>query len=119
MGLPSAFITYLTQHIPDKYFRVVRPYGIFSNRLKGQLLPKVNNLLNHSTENKESSVHNWRQRQFEYNGKDPLICEKCSIEMELVFICYGPIKFKLHSKLGLNLYDKIPEKQFKLVPDTS
>ena len=37
MGLYT-FITYLTQHIPDKYFRNVRGYGIFSNRLKGSLL---------------------------------------------------------------------------------
>lgn len=118
MGL-FTFITYLTQHIPDKYFRVVRPYGIFSNRLKGQLLTKANILLNHSKQNKESSIQNWRQRQCEYSGKDPLVCENCDIEMELVFICYGPIEFRLHSKLGLNLYDKIPEKQFQLVPDTS
>ncbi len=29
------FITYLTQHIPDKHFNVVRGYGLFSCRLKG------------------------------------------------------------------------------------
>lgn len=118
MGL-FTFITYLTQHIPDKYFRVVRPYGLFSYRLKGQLLPKATLLLNHSPVKKESSVQNWRQRQFEYSGKDPLICEHCSIEMRLEFICYGPTEFRLHSKLGLNLDDRIPAEQFKLVPDTS
>lgn len=118
MGL-FTFITYLTQHIPDKYFRVVRPYGLFSNRLKGKLLPKATMLLNHSAEKKESSVQNWRQRQFEYSGKDPLVCEYCSIEMRLVFICYGLTEFRLHSKLGLNLDDRIPAEQFKLVPDTS
>jgi len=118
MGL-FTFITYLTQHIPDKYFRVVRPYGLFSNRLKGQLLAKANMSLNHAKQNKQPVIQNWRQRQFEYNGKDPLICENCDLEMELVFICYGPIEFRLHSKLGLNVDDKIPEKQFKLLPDTS
>ncbi len=118
MGL-STFITCLTQHTSDKYFRVVRPYGLFSNRLKGQLLPKANMLFNHAKENKESSIQNWRQRQFEYNGKDPLICENCDIEMELVFICYGPTEFRLHSKLGLKINDRIPDKQFQLVPDTS
>ena len=76
-------------------------------------------LLNHSTEDKESFVPNWRQRQCEYYGKDPLICENCDIEMDLAFICYSPIEFRLHSKLGLNVDDRIPEKQFKLVPDTS
>ena len=35
------FITYLIQHIPDKYFRNCRGYGLFSNRLKGKLLPLV------------------------------------------------------------------------------
>ena len=76
-------------------------------------------LLNHATENKQSSIQNWRQRQFEYSGKDPLVCENCSIEMRLVFICYGLTEFRLHSKLGLNLDDRIPGEQFKLVPDTS
>ena len=76
-------------------------------------------LLNHSKQNKEPSIQNWRQRQFEYNGKDPLVCENCAIEMELVSICYSPIEFRLHSKFGLNLNDRIPEEQFKLVPNTS
>jgi hypothetical protein len=33
------FITYLINHIPEKYFRVIRAYGLFSNRLRGKLLP--------------------------------------------------------------------------------
>ena len=75
MGL-FTFITYLTQHIPDKYFRVVRPYGLFSNRLKGQLLTQARILFNHNTENKKSSPQNWRQRQCEYKSKDPLVPRK-------------------------------------------
>ena len=46
MGL-FVFIRNLTQHIPDKFFRVVRGYGLFSNRLKGKLLPKARKLLKH------------------------------------------------------------------------
>ncbi len=45
------FITYLTQHIPDKYFRVVRGYGLFSNCLRGELLPKARVLLNKPGQN--------------------------------------------------------------------
>jgi hypothetical protein len=39
------FITYVTQHIADKHFRVVRGYGLFSNRVKGKLLPQARMLL--------------------------------------------------------------------------
>ncbi len=118
MGL-FTFITYLIQHIPDKYFRIVRPYGLFSNRLKRQLIAKANLLLNHAKPGQQPAIHNWRQRQFEYHGKDPLICENCDRAMELAFICYGPTEFRLYSKLGLKINDRIPEQQFSLLPDTS
>jgi len=54
MGL-FTFITYLTQHIPDKYFRVVRPDGIFSNRKRGELLPLAKQLLNQDVKKKHPS----------------------------------------------------------------
>jgi hypothetical protein len=113
------FITYLTQHIPDKYFRVVRGYGLFSNRLKGELLPRARMSPGKPGEKEESLKESWRERIHKFTGKDPLICENCSVEMLLIFVCYGPVENDLFSKLGINFSDKIPSKQFKLIPDTS
>jgi hypothetical protein len=113
------FITYVTQHIPDKYFRVVRGYGLFSNRLKGELLPKARMSLGKPGEKEEPLQESWRERIHEFTGKDPLICENCSVEMLLIFVCYGPVENDIFSKLGIDFSDKIPSKQFKLIPDTS
>jgi len=83
------------------------------------LLPKARKLLNQPPENEKPSPKNWRERQIEYNDKDPLICENCSVEMNLVFVCYGIIEYDLPSKLGLKISDRIPSTQFQFVPDTS
>jgi len=80
------FIIYLNQHIPDKYFRVVRGYGLFSNRLKGELLPRARMSLGKSGEKEEPLQESWRERIHEFTGKDSLICENCSIEMNLIFV---------------------------------
>jgi len=42
MGL-FTFIKYLIQHIPDKYFRWVRGYGLFSNRIKKTTSESIEN----------------------------------------------------------------------------
>ena len=113
------FITYVTQHIPDKYFRVVRGYGLFSNRLKGELLPRARMSLGKPGEKEEPLQESWRERIHKFTGKDHLICENCSVEMILIFVCYGPVENDIFSKLGINFSDKIPSKQFKLIFDTS
>lgn len=112
------FIKYLTQHIPDKFFRVVRGYGLFSNRLKGKLLPIARKFLKQPPKKEKSQPKNWRERILEYIGKDPLICENCSIEMNLIFVSFKLEKNWL-PKLGIDIWGKIPSKQLKLVPDTS
>jgi hypothetical protein len=113
------FITYLTQHIPDKHFRVVRGYGLFSNRLKGKLLPQARMLLDHPADQEKQTIKTWRERIFEYSGKDPLVCENCSLEMTLVQVCFEPPLNNLLSLLRLSKTDKIPRLQIKLYPDTS
>lgn len=113
------FIRNLIQHIPDKNFRVVRGYGLFSNRLKGKLLPISRKLIKKQLRNKKQPPKSWRERMCEYTGKDPLICEKCSIQMQLIFVCFE-LNEKLLPRLGIESYEKIPSKQFKLIlPDTS
>ena len=118
MGI-FTFITYITQHIPDKHFRVVRGYGLFSNRLKGKLIPQARMLLDHPAAPEEKTIKTWRERFFEYSGKDPLLCENCSLEMILVQVCFEPPMNNLLSELRLSITDKVPRSQLQLYPDTS
>ncbi len=112
MGL-FTFIAYLIEHIPDKYFRNVRGYGIFSNRLKGELLPKVRNSLNQPEKKKKNQGQKtWRELHTERTGKDPLICENCFVEMKLVFICFS-ISNTWCYKLDIGPFERIPAKQFQ------
>ncbi|MBE9511399.1 MAG: transposase [Bacteroidetes bacterium] len=54
------FITYLTNHIPEKHFKVIRSYGLFSNRLKCKLLPITRKVLNQKQSTK--SIHiKWKE----------------------------------------------------------
>jgi len=84
------FIYNLIQHIPLPNFRMVRSYGILSNRLKGKLLYIVHKLLGtEKNENKKTPERrNWRMRQIEYIGEDPFICKICGKEMVLVEVAY-------------------------------
>ena len=45
------FIETLTQHIPEKGFRMIRYYGFLANRVRSALLPTVYNLLNQPKRN--------------------------------------------------------------------
>ena len=114
------FITYLTQHIPDKYFRVVRPYGIFSNRKRKDLLPLAKQLLNQGVEPEKVTIPNWRERQSLHHGHDPLICQNCSTEMRLFMVFFGPPDYEMMTKLGFKNYEaRIPSEQFQIHHDTS
>ena len=112
------FITFLIQHIPDKNFRVVRGYGLFSNRLKGELLPQARILLGQNPQKEYVPQSTWRERRIQENDKDPLICENCFIEMQLVFVCYVP-DYKNLQELGISVNKRIPNKQFKPFDDSS
>jgi len=81
------FITYLTQHIPDKHFRVVRGYGIFSNRIRKKVIPKLLKYLKKKNRIKKY-YETYRDRIFKLTNKDPLYCNKCNVEMELFYFCY-------------------------------
>lgn len=65
------FFPLLLQHVPLPYFRLVRYYGIYSN--KGHL-PKE--YFTHS----EDTPVNWKAIQESETGEDPMICQKCKID---------------------------------------
>jgi len=64
------FFALLLQHVPLPSFRLVRYYGIYSNR--GHL-PKE--LFSGS----DDVTINWRELQHSETGQDPLLCKKCNI----------------------------------------
>ena len=65
------FFPLLLQHVPLPYFRLVRYYGIYSN--KGHL-PK--DYFTHS----EDTPVNWKAIQESESGEDPMVCKKCKID---------------------------------------
>ena len=106
------FMSYLINHIPDKYFRIVRGYGIFSNRVKGELLSISRKLVEKVSEKKAKKQKSWRERYMEISGKDPLICEKCHEAMELVYCCFK-LEISYLSKLNItDIWQPLPSVQF-------
>ena len=87
------FIKRLISHIHDKYFRVVRYYGILSNRRISKDLPIFNKLL--EIENQEPKKKNYKKEKISFRsmfiiafGRDPLQCPKCKISMLKNIVCY-------------------------------
>ena len=67
------FFPRLLQHVPLKYFRIVRYYGMYSNRasIPQEYLSTENN------EPENENTDNWENLQIEKTGKNPLICSYC------------------------------------------
>ena len=92
---PCDFIAAITQHIPDKSFQLVRYYGWYSNKMRGQRDK-------HATEDAAAagravqiidvSEHKprripskkWRELIKKVWEADPLLCPKCQKEMRIV-----------------------------------
>jgi hypothetical protein len=66
----SKFFPLLLQHVPLPYFRLVRYYGIYSNR--GRLPREYFNC-------EESAPLNWAAIHEAETGQDPLVCPTCKI----------------------------------------
>jgi hypothetical protein len=64
------FFPLLLQHVPLPYFRLVRYYGIYSN--KGHLPREYFN-------QEEEPPANWETYQESETGVNPLVCEKCKL----------------------------------------
>ena len=95
------FIKRLISHIHDKYFRVIRYYGILSNRRISQDLPIFNKLL--EKENPQTKKKNYKKEKISFRsifiktfGRDPLECPKCKISMLQNMVCFFD-KFLLRS----------------------
>ena len=122
------FVKRLICHIPNKYFRSIRYYGILANRNKKEKLQIINDLLleekivNDNIKNdkdrkkqkiKERKIEKLRNTKTDYRSlckrdfnKDPLFYNNCNIEMKLAYRCYLSLedlrKRKVHKMLGKN-----------------
>ena len=93
---PCDFIAAITQHIPDKSFQLVRYYGWYSNKMRGQrdkleaaeAAPdagkaiQVIDVSEHLPRRIPSAK--WRELIKKVWEADPLICPRCSKEMRIV-----------------------------------
>lgn len=81
------FIKRIIRHIPDKYFKQVRYFGIFANRVRTNLCNIVINLLNNNFVH-HCDIVSWRKRMTKQNGIDPLLCNICNSIMLFAFAVY-------------------------------
>lgn len=103
------FIPRLLQHVPLKYFRLVRYYGIYSNRssVPDEYLYKA------TDPTSETVAESWGNLQEEITGKNPLICPHCEIRKiylhTTILCCRGRILIKLKGKIPRS--DEFPDSQ--------
>lgn len=86
------FIARLIRHIPDKHFPMIRYYGLFANRWRGQYLAQARAALNQPDPDATPPAPppTWAERQAEHTGADPLQCPNCQQPMVFVGAFYGP-----------------------------
>ena len=92
---PCDFIAAITQHIPDKSFQLVRYYGWYSNKVRGQRNKRVKEgaeelgegvVVIDVSEHKPGRMPSkkWRDLIKKVWEADPLICPTCQREMRIV-----------------------------------
>ncbi len=75
------FFPRLLQHVPLKYFRIVRYYGLYSNRAD---IPEEF-LYVEPDEQETKTEDNWEELQIEKTGESPLICSSCHKRKVYIF----------------------------------
>jgi len=72
--MADEFISVIIQHIPDKNFRMIRYYGMYSRRKIGIV--------------KQSII--MQKKLIDFESKRVFYCSKCSERMEIVLFCDKP-----------------------------
>ena len=76
----EALIERMVAHIPDKHFKMIRYYGFFSNRRRGEELPKVYDALE-SAQEAEPEMPGYAAMLKGYVNVDPYECILCGNRM--------------------------------------
>jgi len=84
------FLFRLLQHLPPKYSRTVRYYGLYARRVRRPLFDVVEQVsqYDYTVPRKPSPILSWRERLLTYFQRDPYRCPQCGARMELVAWCY-------------------------------
>jgi hypothetical protein len=90
------FFPRLLQHVPLPYFKIVRYYGVYSNRWH---VP--NEYLYKDTIPAQTEAEDWGMLQKEKTGKNPKLCQECNSIKEYM---YTIIKKRLP---GIDVYQEI------------
>jgi hypothetical protein len=128
---PLEFIASITQHIPEPSFQLVRYYGWYSNRMRGDR--KKQEEREKGRADSEANCDNgiidirnykpkripqlmWRECIKKIWEVDPLTCPRCTGEMRIISFIY---KRKVIKKIltHLNLYDERRNQRAPPMPD--
>ena len=104
------FIDRLVQHIPEKYARPVRYYGIFSTRTRSQDLPRARKALAQRKQRRPRPL-TWEDRRAQAGEKRPLDGPRCRVPLTLVAILFGAPQF-LAELLQIGVDQRIPSPCF-------
>ena len=101
---PEEFIATITQHIPDKHFQMVRYYGWYSSRSRGERIkagrfrpgdepavsPEVTVLDVSDHQPRRVPSKTWRELIKKIWEVDPLCCPRCGHEMKIITLIHEP-----------------------------
>jgi hypothetical protein len=98
------FIDMLVQHIPEKYFRQVRHYGIFSTRTRSADLKQARQALKQVKPHRLEPM-GCAQRRVASGQGDPLRCPNCAAEMTYLEGLFG-CPWLLAKALGIDAAER-------------
>jgi len=109
------FIDRLVQHLPERHFRKIRYYGLFSNTKRKKQLVIARQILAQRKKRRPSPT-TWEQRRKATGDRRPLSCPWCDYPM--VFSCSLFGKHSLISKIiGVKPNERIPPKTLLIDDD--
>ena len=104
------FIKRIIRHIPEKNFKMIRYFGIYSRRSKC----KVNfiKMIDKRILSIRKSIANWENRILAIAGVDPCKCPNCKNKMrfhDIVYPKYGSMRERLRIKIISENEDELEE----------
>ena len=97
------FISRLTQHIPEKHFKMIRYYGIYARHRQSDLL--LRRAISKEKHKIYLSFNRWRDSILHSFGYDPLKCPSCGTTMLFLELYFNHKPVPLHE-----LYEKAMRK---------
>ena len=97
------FISRLTQHIPEKHFKMIRYYGIYARHRKSD--QRLRRAIPKEKHHFFVSFNRWRESILHSFGYDPLKCQNCGTTMLFLELYFNHKPVPLHE-----LYEKAMRK---------